>query len=87
MGGRIVATEHGPAALFMYDDDHGTRLVMLARPMAVDANAPMVPHAKDGVNGFSWSDNGLGYSLVGTPATETLHPIADEARRQLRSAA
>ena len=23
MGGRLVATSHGPAAMFMYDDDHG----------------------------------------------------------------
>jgi anti-sigma factor RsiW len=41
MGGRIVATAQGPAALFMYDDDRGTRLVMLARPMAADQNQPM----------------------------------------------
>src|SRR3546814_1515290 len=34
MGGRMVATPHGAAVLFMYDDDHGTRLVVLSRPMA-----------------------------------------------------
>ncbi|MDI4663484.1 anti-sigma factor [Xanthobacter autotrophicus] len=83
MGGRVVATEHGPAALFMYDDDAGSRLVMLARPLASDPKAPMTPHARDGVNGFSWSDNGLGYSLVGQAAPETLHPLAHEARRQI----
>jgi anti-sigma factor RsiW len=27
MGGRVVATAHGPAAIFMYDNDRGTRLV------------------------------------------------------------
>lgn len=84
MGGRVVATEHGPAALFMYDDDKGRRLVMLARPMKADADAPMTPHARDGVNGFSWSDDGLGYSLVGEATPATLHPLADEARRQIR---
>jgi anti-sigma factor RsiW len=84
MGGRIVATAHGPAAMFMYDDDRGTRLVMLARPMQADQNAPMTPHASGPVNGFAWADNGLGYSLVGPTAPETLHPIADEVRRQLR---
>ncbi len=83
MGGRIVATAHGPAAMFMYDDDRGTRLAMLARPMTVDQNAPMKPHAAQGINGFAWADNGLGYSLVGPAAPDTLHPIANEARRQL----
>lgn len=85
MGGRIVATGHGPAALLMYDDDNGSRLVMLARPMAVDANAPMTRYAKGGVNGLSWSDEGFGYSLVGATPPETLHPLANEARRQIRA--
>ncbi|MDB5503450.1 MAG: anti-sigma factor [Tardiphaga sp.] len=83
MGGRIVATAHGPAAMFMYDDDRGTRLVVLARPMQADHNAPMTRHADGPVNGFAWADNGLGYSLVGQTAPETLHPIANEVRRQL----
>lgn len=87
MGGRVVATEHGPAALFMYDDDRGSRLVVLSRPMAADADAPMTAHAEHGVNGFSWSDDGLGYSLVGAVAPEALHPLADVARRQTRSEA
>jgi anti-sigma factor RsiW len=83
MGGRIVTTAHGPAAMFMYDDDRGTRLVLLARPMQVDRNAPMTPHAAGSINGFAWADNGLGYSLVGPTAPEALHPIANEVRRQL----
>lgn len=86
MGGRIVATEHGPAALFMYDDDKGTRLVVLARPMATDGDTPMTTaKADNGVNGYSWSDDGLGYSLVGDAAPDALHPLANEARRQIRS--
>jgi len=83
MGGRLVATEHGPAVMYMYDDDHGTRLVMLVRPMATEQNAKMSPLAQGTVNGFAWADHGMGYSLVGSPPTEALHPIADEARRQI----
>jgi anti-sigma factor RsiW len=83
MGGRIVTTAHGPAAMFMYDDDRGTRLVMLARPMTADQNMPMTSLAHGPVNSFAWADKGLGYSLVGPAAPETLHPIANEARRQL----
>ena len=84
MGGRLVATSHGPAAMFMYDDDHGQRLVVLTRPMATDQGAPMTPQANGDVAGFSWADGGMGYSLVGQSPSETLRPIADEVRRQAR---
>jgi anti-sigma factor RsiW len=83
MGGRVVATAHGPAAMFMYDDDHGTRLVMLARRMTVDQNMPMAPQSNGNVNGYTWADKGLGYSLVGPTPPERLHPLADEVRKQL----
>jgi len=84
MGGRLVATSHGPAVMFMYDDDQGARLVMLTRPMLTDQSAPMAPHSDDGVSGFAWADDGLGYSLVGQAAPDSLKPIANEARRQMR---
>ncbi|MDQ2080955.1 anti-sigma factor [Xanthobacteraceae bacterium Astr-EGSB] len=83
MGGRVVATAHGPAALFMYDDDHGTRLVLLTRPMASDRDAAMAPHTRGDVNGYAWADNGLGYSLVGQAAPQALRPIANEMREQI----
>ena len=85
MGGRLVATPHGPAGLLMYDDDHGTRLVMLMRPMEADRDAPMSQHIADGIAGFTWAENGFGYSLVGPAAPDVLHPLADEVRRQIRA--
>ncbi|WP_426435305.1 anti-sigma factor family protein [Bradyrhizobium genosp. P] len=85
MGGRVVPTAHGPAAMFMYDDDHGDRLVVLTRPMIADQNAPMVPLSGDGVAGFTWADDGLGYSLVGPRTVETLRPLANEIRKQART--
>jgi hypothetical protein len=32
----------------MYDNDHGTRLVMLSRRMEIDRTAQMTPHAHGG---------------------------------------
>lgn len=88
MGGRVVSTGHGPAAMYMYDDDRGMRLVMLARVMqGADQNAPMTPHGSGAINGFAWADDGLGYSLVGPAQADRLHPVADEIRRQMRSRA
>jgi anti-sigma factor RsiW len=86
IGGRVVATGHGPAALLMYDNAQGSRIAVFMRPMVhADQNAPMARHRKDNVVGYAWADNGMGYSLVGGPeAATTLHPIADEARRQFR---
>ncbi len=84
MGGRLVATSHGPAAMFMYDDDRGDRLVVLTRPMQSDQSAPMAPHTGGNVAGFAWADGGMGYSLVGQAAAESLKPIANEVRRQAR---
>ena len=86
MGGRLVATQHGPAAMFMYDDDHGSRIVVLTRPMSsTDQNAPMTPQLHGDVGGFAWADKGLGYGLVGQAAPESLRPIANEVRRQARA--
>lgn len=86
MGGRLVATAHGPAGLFFYDDDRGTRLAMLVRPMEVDKNAAMSEHDLGGTGGVAWSKDGLGYSLVGPEPPAFLHPLADEVRRQINAA-
>ena len=83
MGGRLVATAHGPAGLLMYDDDRGTRLAMLVRPMEIEGDTPMAEHSQGSVSGFVWADRGLGYTLVGAKPADVLHPLADEARRQI----
>lgn len=86
MGGRLVATQHGPAAMFMYDDDHGSRVVVLTRPMtSADQNAPMTAQSSGSATGLAWADNGIGYSLVGEVPAETLRPVANEVRRQARA--
>ncbi|MBR0862271.1 anti-sigma factor [Bradyrhizobium diazoefficiens] len=85
MGGRLVATSHGPAAMFMYDDDRGDRLVVLTRPMSRGGqDTPMLPQSIGDVAGFAWADGGMGYTLVGELPTDTLKPIANEIRKQAR---
>ena len=84
VGGRLVATEHGPAAWFLYEDRTGTRLVLLARPMAIERDVPVMQRNGGPYDGYSWSDKGLGYSVVGEGRDADLHPIADEVRRQVR---
>ncbi len=83
MGGRLVATPHGPAALLMYDNRQGLRLAMLVRPMEVDKTMRMTEHSTGTVNGFAWAERGIGYSLVGATSAEILHPLANAVRRQI----
>lgn len=85
MGGRLVATSHGPAAMFMYDDDRGDRLVVLTRPMSNrNLDTPMMPQSTGGIGGFVWADGGMGYTLVGQLPGDALKPIANEIRKQAR---
>lgn len=83
LGGRVISTPHGPAGLYMYEDSKGMRLGVLVRPMKIDRTAKMAEHDFGDVRGYSWADQGLGYSLVGSAPASTLHPVADEVRRQL----
>jgi anti-sigma factor RsiW len=83
MGGRVVSTPHGAGLMLMYDNDKGTRLVMLSRPMVVDQNRTMTPHSEGNVDGWSWASNGMGYSLAGGLPNDALHPLADDIRRQI----
>lgn len=87
LGGRLVATPHGPAGLFLYQDGTGARLGVLVRPMAIDRTARMARRDYGPIAGYTWADRGLGYSLVGHAASPALHPVANEVRRQILSAA
>jgi anti-sigma factor RsiW len=82
MGGRLVATPHGPAGLLMYDNDQGRRVAMLVRPMTIDANTRMSKHEFGGLRGYAWASQGTGFSLVSAAPADLLHPLADEVRRQ-----
>lgn len=83
VGGRLVATPHGPAALLIYDGADQDRLALLTRPMQVDKTARMAETRADGVGRVSWAEDGIGFSMVSERSPEQLHPIADEVRRQL----
>jgi len=85
IGGRVVPTDHGPAGLFLYGMPGGTRIAVLVRPMGtVDRDARMRLERHDGLAGYVWADDGIGYGVVGTLPATMLHPIADTARQQAR---
>jgi hypothetical protein len=53
--------------------------------MAFDRDTKMTQHEDRGVTGFTWSGNGIGYSVVASQPAGILHPLADEMRRQINS--
>ena len=84
MGGRIVATAPRPRALFMYDDDHGTRLVMLTRPMAVDReHADGATRRTARSTATAGPTRGSATVSSGRPRPTCCIPLANEARRQI----
>ncbi|MER2268100.1 anti-sigma factor family protein [Methylobacterium oxalidis] len=82
LGGRLVATPHGPAGMLMYDDARGTRIVMLVRSLEGTGDVPMVDHIYGSIAGCAWAQKGLGYSLVAAAEPEVLHPLVREIRRR-----
>lgn len=83
LGGRLVATPHGPAGMFFYQNGDGVRVAMLVRPMTIDKDAAMRRSRIGATDGYAWADRGLGYSLVGPASLGDIDPLAGEARRQL----
>ena len=81
LGGRLLATEDGAAALLLYEDAQGQRVSFYVRP----SNRP------DGVNGVRdeqglstkyWFRNGYGFAVVG----QKDDPHTQEVQQAIRSA-
>jgi anti-sigma factor RsiW len=84
MGGRLAATDHGPAAMLMYVDASGNRLTVFTRPMPRDKrDMKTAPVSEDGIQGFAWVCDGLGYAVLATDAGTDLRSVADAVRHQV----
>ena len=66
LGGRLVTSGEGPAAMFMYQDEQGKRLTLYVYRNAGKAEDTAFQYAqKNGVQAFYWVDSNLGYVLTG----------------------
>jgi anti-sigma factor RsiW len=81
-GGRLVATPHGPAVMFLYDGPSLTRLALMTRPMEIDKAARMTESADGDLGRVSWADRGIGFSIVATRPSAELQSVAETVRRQ-----
>jgi anti-sigma factor RsiW len=84
VGGRLVATVQGPAGMYLYEGPQGQRITLFMRPMERrDMNAPMRPMHRAETVGYVWARNGLGFGLVSSEPTQTLHELANEIRDEM----
>lgn len=83
MGGRLAATEDGPAGLFMYTDAQGVRVTVFVLPLGSATAEPMRKVEVAGLSSCVWIDNGIGYTVVGKLPYDVVWRLAEQVQRQL----
>ena len=84
MGGRLLPSEAGPAAQFMYQDNRGQRLTLyVKREPARDAETAFRFAKENGISVFYWIDSDFGYALSGDLPKGDLLKVAETVYRQL----
>jgi anti-sigma factor RsiW len=84
IGGRLLPAGARVAAMFMYDDDRGTRLTLYSRPGESEEQAAFRFERQGDVSAFSWIERGLSYVVTARTDRERLLGIAELIERQMR---
>jgi anti-sigma factor RsiW len=83
MGGRLLPSDTGPAALFMYDDDLGRRVTLYVTPGAKGGETAFRFLESGTTQSFYWVDGDLSCAVTGDIPRDVLRQIAVEAYDQL----
>lgn len=87
MGGRMLPSDSGPVAQFMFQNTEGQRLTLHLRTQKGDVPDSSFEFAREGkVSVFYWLDDRVGYALSGDLERDKLLPIAREVWSQLNAA-
>jgi anti-sigma factor RsiW len=87
VGGRLVAGNERPGALFMYENADKQRVSLLVRQDSVPSRETAFRYAvEDGVGVFYWIDDACGYALSGSIDRGQLLSIARVVYAQLGAA-
>ena len=81
MGGRLLPTEDGPAAQFMYENGNAERLTLYLR-VGVGGETAFRYHEEGGISAFYWSDEGFGYAIAAKADRNLLLRIAEIVYQQ-----
>ena len=86
LGGRLSASPHGAAALFVYQDTAGRRLIIYVRPMAAGRETTAIQPIEAGkLDGCAWIEQGVGYSLVAAASYPKLLALSRHVRQEVRT--
>ena len=84
MGGRVLPTAHSPAAQFMYDDDHGTRLTVYVQPMGIDGEEFRY-FQRGNIRTVVWAERRLALVVTGKVPRDDMMAVATRIRNALAS--
>jgi anti-sigma factor RsiW len=76
VGGRLLSSDHGPAAQLMYEDEGGRRLTLYATRSAQSQETAFRYQVHGKTGAFYWLDGKLGYALIGEVDREELLQLA-----------
>lgn len=82
MGGRVLPTAGAPAALFMYDNDHGARLTVYVQPMPI-ASEEFHYIDRDAVRTVFWARDQLALAVTGRVTQAELMTVAQIVLRDM----
>jgi len=84
VGGRLLPSDRGPVAQFMYQDKNGQRLTLYVRTDTAADHETAFRFAQEGnVGVFYWIDRRLSYALSGEVAKEELLRVANAVYQKL----
>ena len=85
-GGRLAATEFGPAGMFMYQNEQNVRLTIFVRPIANEASRPPISLRVGTLEGCGWIEQGIGYAVIAPLPAADVHLLVEGVRARIAGA-
>jgi len=82
VGGRLLASNDGPAAQFMYENNDGVRITLFAVKSSGDRMAAFSYKQSGETGSFYWQDETLQYAVVGDLPRAALNDLAVSVYQQ-----
>jgi len=76
MGGRLLASEAGPAAQFMYEDRGGRRITVYCSRVSQRRETAFRFEQSGAIGAFYWIDGEIGYAIIGEAPRPALQDLA-----------
>jgi len=83
LGGRLLPTAEGPAAMLLYEDGSGERVSIFIRASSMAKVWGKYESVADAITAIYWLDKGFGCAIVGALAGDRMSDVARDAWRQL----